>query len=378
MKNLEFVKMGWVGNKRAFTLVELLVVIAIIGILIALLLPAVQAAREAARRMQCSNNFKQIGLAVHNFHDSRKGVPPFLIHEYRVGFWPIIYPYIEKTSLWEIITRGNNGTFNEGMDTCIGGCINPSWGHLGREWWNDRITAEERNGFASVSTYLCPSRRSGVQTSEGTGPGEPMNPRPGPVGDYAVVMRAIPPGATAFSPEDNNLTLWASCYAVYNSDHYSFHHGPVRVAKTDFNPGNLAITGFTPRDSFSWWSDGTSNQIVVGEKHIPSARLGKCGQNGDNGWRDQGDCAILSTTYGFSASLARQIHPLGSILGRGPNSFSGDGDNPIAVYGFGSHHTSVIQFLLGDASVQAISNTATIRVMESLARVNSGVAVSIP
>ena len=95
------------GDSGAFTLVELLVVIAIIGILIALLLPAVQAAREAARRMQCSNNFKQMGLALHNYHDVHKAFPASRSEFYRVAevsIWVHLLPFFEQASRYAILS----------------------------------------------------------------------------------------------------------------------------------------------------------------------------------------------------------------------------------------------------------------------------------
>ncbi len=94
---------------RAFTLVELLVVIAIIGILVALLLPAVQAAREAARRSQCVNHLKQLALATHNYADTYRCLPPGVLPEYpqryRKASWIVrLMPYIEQTAAYDQFT----------------------------------------------------------------------------------------------------------------------------------------------------------------------------------------------------------------------------------------------------------------------------------
>ncbi|MGV2334987.1 MAG UNVERIFIED_CONTAM: DUF1559 domain-containing protein [Planctomycetaceae bacterium] len=113
---------------RGFTLIELLVVIAIIAILVALLLPAVQQAREAARRTQCKNNLKQLGLALHNYHDTHGRFPPTQIMTAYLGpnntspqprnhTWvSLVLPFLEQANLYQSINF-NLPMFNQATNT---------------------------------------------------------------------------------------------------------------------------------------------------------------------------------------------------------------------------------------------------------------------
>jgi prepilin-type N-terminal cleavage/methylation domain-containing protein/prepilin-type processing-associated H-X9-DG protein len=241
--NFRHVKMG--GGylrifRKAFTLVELLVVIAIIGILIALLLPAVQAAREAARRMQCSNNLKQIGLALHTYHDTHNTLPPGAAAKpYEVGGilngnaanptgttqagWgtsALILPFLEQTGIYE----------QAGISSIT---IERAFEDIVRPGSRDVLVNSK------ISFYLCPSD------------GDVKFPNTDR-GNYAVTGRGDSP---AFSPSN---------------------YGPLRGYRRNsgikpLTDTNSAIynTGLFPANkayNFSAVTDGLSNMIAYGER----------------------------------------------------------------------------------------------------------------
>ena len=131
---------------RGFTLIELLVVIAIIAILIALLVPAVQKVREAAARTQCTNNIKQITLALHSFEDAYRALPP--LANWAGGRFPGVYgtphvfilPFIEQTTLWNDMLQNPYPGFSAGLRYA---------------WWSG---VNNDNPYAhTIATYICPS-----------------------------------------------------------------------------------------------------------------------------------------------------------------------------------------------------------------------------
>jgi prepilin-type N-terminal cleavage/methylation domain-containing protein len=265
-----------------FTLVELLVVIAIIGVLIALLLPAVQAAREAARRIQCANHMKQIGIAVHNFHSTKDGLPPLVLINnnggtVNYGTAPTIFvfllPYLEKQTIYDLIPEdyANNPANNQ--------------------WW-DALPDKEA---LLISTYICPSRgprisnhpdlplitanmspTDGHAAAAGGGGGGGGNTPPAPefargtdgfVSDYVAVMSVD--GASSgftrvYDHEEGQMSLFGAFRAAINLT-------PLRIVD-----GRVQTPKWVPRDDFSRLVDGTSNQFLFAEKHIPADKLGKC------------------------------------------------------------------------------------------------------
>jgi prepilin-type N-terminal cleavage/methylation domain-containing protein/prepilin-type processing-associated H-X9-DG protein len=308
-----------IARRPAFTLIELLVVIAIIGILIALLLPAVQKVREAANRMSCQNNLKQLGLAIHNYHDGFNQLPPARVGRDAYASWPVlILPYIEGQNLFTL-------------------------------WDSTRIFQQQVNPLARTTTLkilFCPTRR-GPMTS--------------------------PPEQNGVSGEDGNGHLEGACgdYACCDGDgkdrNTLLANGAMISPAVlnpnvgDNNPYPRPILSFKSRTNFSSISDGLSATLLIGEKHVRKGELGLA-NDGDMAYYSGFDFTTAQRSAGWyiDGSGVRQNKPLMRM------------DDAASTIRFGSWHPSGVNFVFCDGSVHSLPFGIDIDVLRRLAVRNDG------
>jgi type II secretory pathway pseudopilin PulG len=367
----------------------LLVVIAIIGVLIALLLPAVQAAREAARKMQCNNNLKQFGIAVHNFNDTKGGLPPSCIYTQKPTFWTMLYPYIEQQALYDALSSIDISSTQKAPLVCDGQSQTST-----ATWFGNAVVPDDlRKGFASVPVYRCPSRRK-PGTYLTTGAAQNMGPR----GDYAIAFVHAPDDET--DPVDNNWFNQNSQFGKkisstnYPAWYLNRNYSPFRVARltwqTGATPGGDSwginandrqyITCWESRDSITWWRDGTSNQLIIGEKFIPLNLIDKEEATGSDA---QWDGGVINTNVTHAAmNTGRAIARTQACIKKDPKDIppteivSGANANTAhAVFG-GTHLGGAANFLLGDGSVHTFTASTSWTLLHQLGHVNDGEAVS--
>ena len=320
------------GGKAGFTLVELLVVIAIIGILVALLLPAVQAAREAARKMSCGNNLKQIGVALHTYHETYKTLPPngnfFWTRQSRNGFtWfnaskgsqlVKLLPFMEQDPLYQKMNQTTAGTnqrtrFEDnayGPNGIVGDPRPP------QKWLRSEI----------IDSFLCPSANI-----------DPYITGTNPYSDRAISCYAPSLGSQRMTSRSN----WCNDYLGN-----VFGTGPA-------NHGNDArgyrISGVFARGQwaakFRDITDGTAQVIVMGEI-LPNKDT-----HHRNGWMH-----FNSLWTNTNSPINYPIRGIGDMGHAGPGDCSHWGNHHTSI-GFKSKHKGGAQFVFADGSVHLIGET---------------------
>ncbi|MCA9237438.1 MAG: DUF1559 domain-containing protein [Planctomycetales bacterium] len=312
------------SKPTGFTLVELLVTIAIIGVLVSLLLPAVQAAREAARRAQCVNGLRQIALAVHNHHDARHVVPVSartvgLTTQPRIAAMTQLLPYFEE------------GNLRDRFDLSL------NWGHL-----NNRVVVN-----TPIAVLNCPSDPEAADRLDGL---PELNPFVAEIG-----------AATDYSP-----TVWVDKRLV--SAGLVDRTNSVEGAATD-EPGIMEYNN--PKASFKLVTDGLSKTILFAES---SGRpfLYRQGQKIDTelavarvnggGWCRPASDVIVS---GFSVDGVVETGPCAINCANGSDIVAAGYPHPYYVtYGTGApyaFHPGVVNHAFGDGSVRSLSDSLEIR-----------------
>ena len=325
-------------EKRGFTLIELLVVIAIIAILIALLLPAVQQAREAARRTQCKNNLKQLGLAMHNYHDTFKVFPMGFINDYGLaiskggggnyqhkgsnerswGQWSwsaYIAPYIDLSTSYNAMGVGDTFAADALLNTAVQDVMS-----------------------TPVSAFRCPSDTGSDVTSVGE-----YRPR-----DTAGTQHAVATSnycAVADGHNGNGLQLnldSRQCGGMFYAD------------------SKVKIRDIT---------DGTSNTIMVGEKAAETQNA-RCSRKQNSG---------AGTVFVSAASNQRNHQNRGGsaalgIGGRGINVDSTQACNNLwdIKTPFSSLHVGGAQFTMSDGAVRFISENVDLATYRNVGNISDG------
>ncbi|PQO38016.1 DUF1559 domain-containing protein [Blastopirellula marina] len=330
-------------RKHGFTLVELLVVIAIIGILIALLLPAVQAAREAARRMSCQNNIRQLGLAVHLFESTNKKLPPglttFVNNQpkdwYGNTLFPYLLPYMEQSAIHEM------WDWSETYDAAIRNTREPG---------DPRTRSKNAASAQVVPTFLCPSDLIEERVVEL---------------DYYVTGYAS--GWFAMSSYIAN----GGTHSTYFRDEDMQDNGVFYMTGEDSQPESFQRflhDGATPT-RFADVTDGTSQTLLLGERYhfdpvfdkqlyessskysrYPIAKWGVWG------WTGGGN----GTTHVFGST---RVPPNYTTPANVPPSYVAVN---LRMSAYGSGHPGGANFAMTDGSIRFLSETINMVVYQSM------------
>jgi prepilin-type N-terminal cleavage/methylation domain-containing protein len=338
------------GGFSAFTLVELLVVIAIIGILVALLLPAIQAAREAARRSQCANNLKQIGLACLNFESARRKLPPGAYLGEGSAWSAFILPYLEEGTAFADLKIGedDNGNYQWGSP---GGRKYNNVAELGDQYRNIRLAE------TVISVYRCPSV------------GMPLHQYDISADGYLVMQRVpcsylgVASGLAEFQypsywmriqKSPPAAPLWQGADGVLVGIHHT----------EDVNSGQIPLRKVI---------DGTAKTVMVGEAVHDFETVDQLGATAEDvrggrkdhwhGGSDDIDTKIGGNSYSdiseFLGSTGVGINLQGSAA-ENQRICLGKEDSPACQalqLSFGSEHPGIAQVVFADGHIEAIEES---------------------
>jgi len=295
-------------KRKGFTLIELLVVIAIIAVLVAILLPAVQQAREAARASQCRNNMKQLGIALHSYHETHGTLPPAHIGRctsktYNINGLAMLLPYIEQTSLY------NKLDFSESMQT-----------------WNVVTNAESSSASNPVTTGNAPLIKTLIPTF--LCPSDSGNP-------YHINVSAH----YGISPTNTGTGGAKTCYdfVTYAQTYYNKCEDWTNMTTTTTTMANRRMFGDHSKCRLGDVKDGTSNTVAMSEATLEVAN-GEGIAWGYRGWVMAG---VDLATY--------PINNWWYLTTKFPQGTSGSWAFP------GSLHTGGINVLMGDGAVRFLT-----------------------